>query len=137
MMGRWKKYAGVLLLALLFLSGCSVEKTEQKKMKNLDFVLMEDSQIPEELKTLIEEKKTSEMKITLDDGEVKYIVVGYGTQKTGGYSIAVDELYLTENAIHINTTLIGPSKGEAVQEAESFPYVVLKIEYLDKSVVFE
>lgn len=137
MMRRWKKYAGVLLLALLFLSGCSVEKTGQKKMKNLDFVLMEDSQIPEELKTLIEEKKTSEMKITLDDGEVKYIVVGYGTQKTGGYSIAVDELYLTENAIHINTTLIGPSKGEAVQEAESFPYVVLKIEYLDKSVVFE
>ncbi len=137
MMGRWKKYAGVLLLALLFLNGCSVEKTGQKKVKDLDFTLMEDGQIPEELKTLIEEKKTSEMKITLDDGEVKYIVVGYGTQKTGGYSIAVDELYLTENAIHINTTLIGPSKGEAVQEAESFPYVVLKIEYLDKSVVFE
>ena len=137
MMKRWKKYAGVLLLALLFLNGCGAEKTGQKKVKDLDFTLMEDSQIPEELKTLIEEKKTSEMKITLDDGEVKYIVVGYGTQKTGGYSIAVDELYLTENAIHINTTLIGPSKGEAVQEAESFPYVVLKIEYLDKSVVFE
>ena len=122
---------------LLFLNGCSVGKIEQKKMKDLDFALVEDSQIPEELKKLIEEKKTSEMKITLDDGESKYIVVGYGTQKTGGYSISVDELYLTDNAIYINTTLIGPSKGEAGQEVESFPYVALRIEYMDKSVVFE
>ena len=122
---------------LLILNGCSVEKTEQKKIRDLDFTLVEDSQIPENLRTLIEEKKAAEMKITMDDGEAKYIVAGYGSQKTGGYSISVDELYLTDNAIHINTTLIGPSKGEMVPEAESFPYVVLRIEYLDKSVVFE
>ena len=134
---RWKRYAGFLLTVLLILNGCSVEKTEQKKIRDLDFTLVEDSQIPENLRTLIEEKKAAEMKITMDDGEAKYIVAGYGSQKTGGYSISVDELYLTDNAIHINTTLIGPSKGEMVPEAESFPYVVLRIEYLDKSVVFE
>ena len=132
-----KRFAGVLLALLLFLGGCSVEKSEPKKIKDLDFTLMEDSQVPENLKALIEEKKAAEMKITMDDGESKYIVAGYGTQKSGGYSISVDELYLTDNAIHINTTLIGPAKGEMVPEATSFPYVVLRIAYLDKSVVFE
>ncbi len=122
---------------LLFLNGCSVEKSEPKKIKDLDFTLVEDSQVPENLRVLIEEKKATEMKITMDDGESKYIVAGYGTQKSGGYSISVDELYLTDNAIYINTTLIGPAKGEMVPEATSFPYVVLRIAYLDKSVVFE
>ena len=136
-MKKSKRFAGVLLALLLFLGGCSVEKSEPKKMKDLDFTLVEDSQVPENLKALIEEKKAAEMKITMDDGESKYIVAGYGTQKTGGYSISVDELYLTDNAIHINTTLIGPAKGEMVPEATSFPYVVLRIAYLDKSVVFE
>ncbi len=132
-----KRFAGILLALLLFLNGCSVEKSEPKKIKDLDFTLVEDSQVPENLRALIEEKKATEMKITMDDGESKYIVAGYGIQKSGGYSISVDELYLTDNAIYINTTLIGPAKGEMVPEATSFPYVVLRIAYLDKSVVFE
>lgn len=133
----WKRCAGILLTVLLFLNGCSVEKKEPEKIRDLEFALVEDSRVPESLMVLIKEKKVSEMKITMDDGEAKYIVAGYGTQKTGGYSISVDELYLTDNAIHINTTLIGPAKGEVVPETESFPYVVLRMEYLDKSVVFE
>lgn len=132
-----KRYAGILLLMLISLNGCIVEKKEPKKIRDLDFALVEDSRVPESLMELINDKKATEMKITMDDGEVKYIVAGYGTQKTGGYSISVDELYLTDNAIHINTTLIGPAKGEPVLEAESFPYVVLQMGYLDKSVIFE
>ena len=63
--------------------------------------------------------------------------MGYGTQQTNGYSISVEELYETRNAIYINTNLLGPAKGEAVSEVESYPYIVVKIDYLDKSVVFE
>lgn len=136
-MERRRKYTILFLGILLFLSGCSIEKTDRNKIKDLEFVLTEDSQIPEELKVLIEEKKTKEFKMTFDTGDSRYIVVGYGTQQTGGYSISVDELYLTENAIYMNTNLIGPSKGEAVSQVESYPYVVIKTEYIDKSVVFE
>lgn len=136
-MERRRKYTILFLGILLFLSGCSIEKTDRNKIKDLEFVLTEDSQIPEELKALIEEKKTKEFKMTFDTGDSRYIVVGYGTQQTGGYSISVDELYLTENAIYMNTNLIGPSKGEAVSQVESYPYVVIKTEYIDKSVVFE
>ena len=58
-------------------------------------------------------------------------------QSTGGYSISVEELYETADAVYIHTGLIGPAKGELVAEAESFPYIVVKVEYTDKRVVFE
>lgn len=136
-LAKKRVWAGLFLGLLLFATGCSVEKTDAAKGKNMDFTLVEESQIPEELKTLIEEKKAQEFKMTFDTGEFRYIAVGYGTQKTGGYSISVDALYDTENAIYIRTNLIGPAKGETVTEAESCPYVVVKTEFLDKSVVFE
>ena len=134
---KWKARAVLAFCILLFLTGCSVEKTDRNKIKDLDFTIVEDSQIPAELMTLIEEKKASEFKMTFDTDDSKYIVVGYGAQETGGYSIAVEELYLTGNAIYIKTNLIGPSKGESVTQVISYPYVVVKIDYLDKSVVFE
>lgn len=136
-MRKGKKYAVLFFSILLFLTGCSVKKTESKKIRDLEFTLVEESQIPEELKGLIEDKKASEFKLTFDTEDAKYIVAGYGRQETGGYSISVDELYETENAIYISTNLIGPAKGEPVTQAETYPYIVVKIAYIDKSVVFE
>lgn len=130
-------YTCLFLSMLFLLAGCSVERTDQQKIEDLDFVVVEESQIPEDLKVLIEEKKQNEFKMTFDTEEDKYIVTGYGAQKTNGYSICVEELYVTSNAIYINTNLIGPSKGEAVSEVESYPYIVVKVKYMDKSVVFE
>lgn len=135
-MRRWKLYS--LILGMMLLAcGCSVERTEEQKLKDLAFTVVEESQIPEDLKILIEEKKQNEFKLTFDTEEAKYIVMGYGAQQTNGYSISVEELYETKNAIYINTNLLGPSKGEAVSEVESYPYIVVKIDYMDKSVVFE
>ncbi|MCI8280927.1 MAG: protease complex subunit PrcB family protein [Lachnospiraceae bacterium] len=133
----WKMYTGFFLCILLLAAGCSVERTDEQKIKDLDFVIVEESQMPEGLMTLIEEKKQEAFKLVFDTEKDKYIVVGYGRQKTNGYSISVEELYITSNAVYINTNLIGPSKGEAISEVESFPYIVVKTEYLDKSVVFE
>ena len=122
---------------MLIFCGCSVERTEEQKLKDLAFTVLEESQIPQDLKVLIEEKKQNEFKLTFDTEDAKYIAMGYGTQQTNGYSISVEELYETRNAIYINTNLLGPAKGEAVSEVESYPYIVVKIDYLDKSVVFE
>ena len=96
----------------------------------------------EELKKIIEEKKEKEFKITYQDGDFLYICVGYGKQETGGYSITVNELYLTANAIYMDTNLIGPEPDKkelyhAKEDGVSYPYVVVKMEYMDKSVVFD
>lgn len=72
-----------------------------------------------------------------------YICVGYGKQETGGYSITVNDLYLTANAIYVDTNLIGPEPENRelyhAQETEgaSYPYIVVKMQYLDKAVVFD
>lgn len=136
-MKKWKRYTCLILGLLLFLTGCSVERTDKKKIKDLEFTVVEESQIPEELRPLIEEKKQEDFKMTFDTEDSRYMVRGYGRQPTNGYSISVEELYMTSNAICLNTNLIGPAKGEAVSQVESWPYIVIKIEYLDKSVVFE
>jgi hypothetical protein len=132
----FKTIAVILSMAFLF-TGCTMEESSNDKLRDLEFTVVEESDIPQELLKIIEEKKNSEFKITYTDNENLYICVGYGEQQTGGYSIAVNELYLTDNAIYIDTNLIGPSKDEKISEGLSYPYVVVKTEYMDKSVVFE
>ena len=82
-------------------------------------------------------KNSGPFKITYADKDALYIARGYGEQKTSGYSIEVKECYETENAIYIHTNLIGPSKEEKIVEAKTFPYVAVKMQFIDKNVVFE
>lgn len=129
--------AGIFLLQILFLCGCSIREEDSVKLRDLEFTLVSEERLPEELKTMIEEKKQEPFKFTYTDQENLYLCIGYGEQATGGYSITVNELYLTENAIYVHTNLLGPSPKEKENPAVSYPYVVIKTENLDKNVVFE
>ena len=62
---------------------------------------------------------------------------GYGEQQTSGYSIIVEDLYLTSNAVCVVTELLGPGNGEEAAEATTCPYIVLKMESMELSVVFK
>ena len=46
--------------------------------------------------------------------------MGYGTQETGGYSIAVNALYETANAIYVDTNLIGPAPEDIGRRCADF-----------------
>ena len=143
-MGK-KKSGKVLLVAALlawvfvvrFLTACSVEKDDPQKVRDLEFTVVGETDLPEELKNVIGEKKMAPFKLTYTDNQNLYIAVGYGVQPTGGYSIAVNELYLTDNSIVIRTELLGPEKGENPGGGQSFPYIVIKTEYLENPVVFQ
>lgn len=127
----------MILTTVFAFTGCKTEDTDVKKLKDLDFTVVEDADLPGELKEIIDEKKEKPFKLTYSNKDYLYIVVGYGQQNSGGYSIAVDELYLTSNAIYIDTNLIGPSQDDLVAQGVTYPYVVVKIEFMDKRVVFE
>lgn len=120
-----------------FLTACSVEKEELEKVRDLEFTVVGETDLPEELKNVIEEKKMGPFKLTYTDDQNLYIVVGYGEQETGGYSISVKELYLTENAIVTDTELLGPQRGETTGVEKSYPFVVIKTEYLEQPVIFQ
>lgn len=130
-----------IVLALLgtinFLTGCAIEKTNRTKVRDLDYHVVTETEIPAELKTQIEEKQAADFKMTYETPEYLYIVRGYGEQQTGGYSIQVAELYLSSNAIFFKSSLIGPRKGENAAKSPSYPYIVIQTEKVDKNVVFE
>ena len=126
-----------VIFAMLLLCGCSVQSDDNKKLNDLEFTVISQDEIPKELAGQIEEKKAEEIKLTYSDNENLYIARGYGTQETGGYSISVDEVYETENAVFFKSSLIGPAAGEKTDNNASYPYVVIKMKWIDKNVVFE
>lgn len=117
-------------------AGCSVRKVSTEKIRDVEFTVLKEDEMPEELLTAVRQKKDMPFKITYADQGALYIAEGYGRQETSGYSIEVKECYETENAVYIHTNLIGPSKEEKIVEAETFPYTAVKMEFIDKHVVF-
>lgn len=130
-------FSCVVISLLLCVSACSVTDLEGGKKEELDFTVLEKEDIPEELKTTIEEKKNDPMKLTYTDQGQMYLVRGYGEKESSGYSIEVKELYETDNAVHILTELKGPGEKEQVIQKRTWPYVVVKMDYQNRHVVFE
>jgi hypothetical protein len=128
----------MLTTVMLFcLSACSMISEEHVKLRDLDFTVLSEEKIPQELCTIIEEKEGGAFRLTYSDKEFLYICIGYGEQPTGGFSIAVNEFYLTDDAIYINTELLGPEASEKGNKVPSYPYIVIKTEYLDEPVIFQ
>ena len=128
---------GFFLVCALFVSGCTMLSNEKVKLRDLEFTVLSDEKIPEQLKTIIEERKSAPFQITYTDNTNLYICVGYGEQKTGGYSIAVNELYLTDTNICVSCELLGPDASEKSNKTASYPYIVIKTEFLEHTVLFE
>ncbi len=128
-----------VLLLCMILTGCGMSGGENIKLRDLDFTVLSEEKIPEELKTVIAEKGNEPFQLTYSDNQNLYISIGYGQQKTGGYSIAVDELYLTDDAIHVSTSLLGPDITGQKEGAgkPTTPYIVIKTELLDKIVLYD
>ncbi|MDE7060305.1 MAG: protease complex subunit PrcB family protein [Lachnospiraceae bacterium] len=125
------------IFCLLITMGCGEKSSEITKVKDLDFTVVEEADIPEELLTLINKKKKNTFCLTYKSENACYICQGFGTQMTSGYSITVEELFLGTNAIYIKNTLLGPGKDELVTQNATHPYIVVKIELMDYNVVFE
>ena len=125
------------MIMVLTVTACSVKKLSTEKIKDVEFTVVEEKEIPEELLDVIEQRKKEPFKVSFAQGEYLYIAIGYGPQETSGYSIELKECYETENAIYVHPNLIGPSKQEKIIETVTYPYIVIKMEFVDKHEVFE
>lgn len=138
---RQKQRARLFLLLamicfLMGIMGCKEKDAEGVKLRDLEFTVQGEDVIPKQLLDIVEGKKKEPFKLTYSDRENLYICIGYGEQNVAGYSIVVNDLYLTENAIYVSTELLGPKEGKAAAQIKSYPYIVIKTEYLDKNVIF-
>ena len=126
----------VLLFLLCLLSGCSIEKVRAQNGVKPEYTVMKETDFPDKVKELIAENKESEFQLTYQDGSWLYLIKGYGKQKTGGYSIQLEDLSLWENAIHLQTVLLGPEE-EDLKDDPSYPYLVVRMKYREEPVIFE
>lgn len=124
----------VLLLALLP-AGCQFIRIEEGERTPLEYTIVKQEEIPEEISELMEQKKKKVFQMTYQVGDIRYLMKGYGEQLTGGYSIQVEEVSESENGIFCKTRLVGSDEKETGSEP-SYPCIVLKIADTQKPVQF-
>ena len=119
------------------LTGCVSTQAETEKIRDMKYEVIEEEDIPQSLREMIKGGEKKPFRITYSDQGFLYIAQGYEVQPTTGYSVEVKELYETETAVCIKTTLIGPKKGEEKEKAETYPYIVVQTEDVKKDVLFK
>lgn len=125
---RQKCFWAVLVLLAALLAGCAARTREPEKVSDLEFTVVCEDKLPQELLQMINEKKADRFELAFSDAGYTYFCRGYGMQQTGGYSIKVNALYRTKTGVVLDTEFIGPDKSENVPQSPSYPYIVVKTE---------
>lgn len=126
---------GVFILAAL--TGCRIEETKEKKIKDLDYTVCDESRLPTELCDIIREKKKEPFKLSYRTKDYLYIVVGYGAQDRRDLNVVLKELYLTENAIFVDTDMTSAENRTIEGNKVTYPWIAIKCELYDVEVNFK
>lgn len=127
----------IMTFLMVFLSACKLEETDDKKIKDLDYTICDEGKLPEALRQLIQEKKKEPFKLTYETKDYLYIVIGYGAQDRADLCIQLEELYLTENAIFVDTEL-DCVEGKVLEDDKlTYPWIAVKCQLYDVQVIFE
>lgn len=135
---KQKELIGFLLMVCLFLQGCGLAVINpMEKIRDVEYTVMTEENIPEEVMREINTRKEKEFKLTFRDGENLYICIGYGEKERGGYSVSVLELYEARNGVYVETELTAPNEeNPSTKKTPTYPFIVIKTEYQEKPVVF-
>ena len=101
------------------------------------FAVVSAKDIPEELLRQINDQKQNPFQMSFLDENYLYVAVGYGEQNTGGYSIQVDSITDDGEKLQFVSHLIGPKEEENVRKKVSFPYIVIKMEKMDRDIIYQ
>lgn len=127
----------VAVFILAVLSGCDINKTSHKKITDLDYTVCDERGLPHELMNIINDKKKEPCKFTYRTNDYLYIIVGYGAQDRKDLNVVVSSLYMTENAIYIETDLTTVDNAGLEKGLVSHPWIAIKINNCDVPVNFE
>ena len=95
----------LILFLMIIVSSCGIEKISRKKIKDIDFTVVAEIEMPLEVKQIVEKRKEQPFKVTYSDNQYTYIIIGYGRQNHQGYSIKVNKKR------HIYKNRISGTKG--------------------------
>ena len=98
--------AMVFWLAVMLLTGCGLIKIEEGERTPLEYTIVKQEEIPAEAVRFMEQKKKKGFQMIYKVEDSMYLMKGYGTQVTGGYSIQVEEVSQSENGVSCKTRLL-------------------------------
>lgn len=131
------------LMMVLGLVGCDMgikigdaNQGAGDKVRDLEYTILSEERVPKELVSLLVERQEEPFEMTYSDKEYLYICIGYGRQEYSGHSIVVNGLFLGENGILVDTSLIGPEAGKEKINTVQFPIIVLKTELIEDVPLF-
>jgi hypothetical protein len=108
------------------------------KKKEIEYKVCSDTELPDELKTMIEERKEKEFQLIYENSVHSYFVAGYGRQKCAEYAVTIKAFYDEGDNILLDTLLVNHSKAETEKsgQPELCPYIVIRCDLIKKPVVF-
>ena len=128
----------MLILSVIWLScGCIRKKPEITGEKSAEFQQVSEREIPKELKTWMKREKEHPFMLIYEDHTGMYAARSYGPQNKTGYQIQIDAVSEGEKTVRIQTSLMGPQKGEKTKDIVTYPYVVVKLKQTEKEILFE
>ncbi len=140
-MKRRLRFTSIVVISICFLmatlTGCRVVKSDSGKIKDLEYTVCDESKLPEELNNIIKGKRKEPFKLTYRTKDYLYIVVGYGAQDRTDLQVTMKDLYLTENAIYVNTDLSSKERTTLENQKVTYPYIAVKCELYDVQVNFQ
>lgn len=128
---RWAAILCLFAVVCLFVTGCVKNLNFNGKKEPVEYVICKESSLPEQLQTLLEEKKKKSGTFTYRNSMYIYLVVCYGKKDFSGYSVRIEECWRSEKTLFLQTQLIGPAGGESSMETETYPYIVVRCPQLD------
>ena len=135
---RWIFIVTMLCVFLLaVLTGWQFEESKEKKIKNLDYTICDEGKLPVKLREIIMEKRKEPFKLTYRTKDYLYIVVGYGAQDRTDLNVVMKELYLTENAIFVDTDMTSVENKTFEENKVTYPWIAVKCELYDLEVNFK
>ena len=128
-------FGAVLICAAAFtaaLTGCVSTQAETEKIRDMKYEVIEEEDIPQSLREMIKGGEKKPFRITYSDHIYAFFIF-----LQFFFCVFLKYLFETQRAFFINTTLIGPKKGEEKEKAETYPYIVVQTEDVKKDVLFK
>lgn len=128
---------GVVGIFCLSLWGCVKDLNLNGKKEKIEYTICKDSNLPEQLKVLLEERKTKPGTFIYRNSTYIYLVVCYGKKDYSGFSVKIEECWKSEDILFLRTQLMGPAIDEDIIEAETFPYLVVRCKQMNVFCVID
>ena len=125
---RWTVAA---VAVMLLFTGCSFGTLKEQKTGEIEYEIVKKEEIPEKLK---EEIPRHLFEIPIQ-AAVNGKVIARETVKAMRKDVLA-KCYGGDTVV-VRTTLLGPQKKEKTHKKKTYPYIVIKIPYTDKQIIYE